>query len=299
MAAICRPRQAGIVLSIRSEDSSSDNSAANLEQSLSPTRIERLLLSVSRSRSEGPECFAANPTTKLKQPLDESEARPKTLARELTKTSPHADARQIDLQKTLDSRMKTQCSSAQMPHRSNMPMPARSSAGGAWFELKHQCSRSARNAAHKPPDATSRIGAGARRKARRRSRSGAKCAQKQAPDAATQSEAALNGERALTGARKVAHRAKLAMPSRPMKAGARRKAEDGARATTRICDKANRDAGGTKLKQALDKSEAKSEALAGELASARKMMSRPARLRSSAKMPHRSTPPMPAESRRS
>ena len=54
------------------------------------------------------------------------------------------------------------------------------------------------------------------------------------------------------------------------------------------------DAKQTELKQALDKSEARSERSPVSLPPLARMMSRPALLRSSAKMPHRSKLPMPS-----
>ena len=97
----------GIVLWIGSEDSSSDNSAANLEREFSQERDRASVAIGGLTAAREPENVALTEQRKLKQPLDESEARSKTLARELAETKQHADARQMELREALDSSENT------------------------------------------------------------------------------------------------------------------------------------------------------------------------------------------------
>src|SRR4029077_664159 len=97
----------GIVFWIESEDSSSGNSAANLEQKFSKERDRASVAIGGLTAAREPENVALTEQSKLKQPLDESEARSKALARELAETKQHADARQMELREALDSSENT------------------------------------------------------------------------------------------------------------------------------------------------------------------------------------------------
>ena len=85
-----------------SEDSSSDNSAANLQRQFSQERDRASVAIGGLTAAREPENVALTKQRELKQALDESEARSKALARELAETKQHADARQMELQEALD-----------------------------------------------------------------------------------------------------------------------------------------------------------------------------------------------------
>ena len=83
-------------------DSSSDNSAANLQRQFSQERDRASVAIGGLTAAREPENVALTKQRELKQALDESEARSKALARELAETKQHADARQMELQEALE-----------------------------------------------------------------------------------------------------------------------------------------------------------------------------------------------------
>ena len=89
-----------------SENSSSDNSAANLQRQFSQERDRASVAIGGLTAAREPENVALTKQRELKQALDESEARSKALARELAETKQHADARQMELQEALDKSEK-------------------------------------------------------------------------------------------------------------------------------------------------------------------------------------------------
>ena len=92
---------------LRSEDSSSSNSAANLERKFSQERDRASVAIGGLTAAREPENVALTKQRESKQALDESEARSKALARELAETKQHADARQMELQEALGSSENT------------------------------------------------------------------------------------------------------------------------------------------------------------------------------------------------
>jgi hypothetical protein len=105
----------GIVFWIESEDSSSGNSAANLERKFSQERDRASVaiggLTATRERenvalTEVESKRIAN-SKQRESKQDESETRSEALARELAETKQHADARQMELQEALDSSENT------------------------------------------------------------------------------------------------------------------------------------------------------------------------------------------------
>ena len=97
----------GIVFWIKSEDSSSSNSVANLERKFTQERDRASVAIAGFTAAREPENVSLTKQRELKQALDESEARSKALARELAETKQHADARQIELQEALGSSENT------------------------------------------------------------------------------------------------------------------------------------------------------------------------------------------------
>ena len=135
---------------IGSKDSSSDNSAANLEREFFRERDRASVaiggLTAARERenvalTEALENkqIANSKQRELKQALDESEARSEALARELASARendvaarniaaapyPRTRCQQMELKQALDESEKRAPSSVKMPHRSKLPMPGR------------------------------------------------------------------------------------------------------------------------------------------------------------------------------
>jgi hypothetical protein len=104
---------AGFVFWIRSEDSTSVYSAANLERQFSRERDRASVAAagqpdnVALTKMLESKQIANSEQRELKQALDKSQARSEALARELAETRELADARQMELKAALDESEKT------------------------------------------------------------------------------------------------------------------------------------------------------------------------------------------------